>query len=310
MNKPNEFKDYDYSYLRRLPIDKLLELLENAPALSDEPEDEAYLNALEEAIIEKENENPTGFFPNVDQQWEQFVTQYMPEISETAHGFEPTKHAVSAQTNHQPNEAPQKRVVQFSRMWRTALVAATAVVSIVAIMVTAQAAGIDVFGAMARWTKDVFSFGTIPPDSEVTESLDGEIKIPGSEDEFSSLQDALDACGITAVHEPSYLPEGYALEELDVTNEKNPSFVAFSAVYVNGNSGIGVNLKSYEGEPSMLIEKSDATVEIVNQYGITFYLVTNVSSYIIAWHDNQYEYYINGGLSKEILLKTAISMYD
>lgn len=46
MEKSNGFKDYDYSYLRRLPIDKLLELLEIAPALSDDPEDEANFTTL------------------------------------------------------------------------------------------------------------------------------------------------------------------------------------------------------------------------------------------------------------------------
>ena len=59
MDKPNKFNGY--SYLCRLPIDKLLELLEIAPALSDDPEDEAYFDALEEAIIEKESENFTEF---------------------------------------------------------------------------------------------------------------------------------------------------------------------------------------------------------------------------------------------------------
>ena len=32
-------------------------------------------------------------------------------------------------------------------------------------MVAAQAAGIDVFGAVARWTEEAFSFGNIPPQS-------------------------------------------------------------------------------------------------------------------------------------------------
>ena len=49
----------------------------------ESPEDEAYVDALEEAIIEKENENPTGFFPDVDQQWEQFVTHYLPDQKDT-----------------------------------------------------------------------------------------------------------------------------------------------------------------------------------------------------------------------------------
>ena len=84
METSNKHDQNEYSYLRRLPIDKLLELLALAPSLSDRPEDEAYVDALEEAIIEKENENPTGFFPDVDQQWEQFVTHYLPETDQVA----------------------------------------------------------------------------------------------------------------------------------------------------------------------------------------------------------------------------------
>ena len=74
MDEINRHDYKEYAYLRQLPIDKLLELLAVAPALSDRPEDEAYMSALEEAIIEKENESPTGFFPDLDQQWTKFVT--------------------------------------------------------------------------------------------------------------------------------------------------------------------------------------------------------------------------------------------
>ena len=38
MDKSNKLNGCDYSYLRRLPIDKLLELLALAPSLSDKPE--------------------------------------------------------------------------------------------------------------------------------------------------------------------------------------------------------------------------------------------------------------------------------
>lgn len=55
------------------------------------------MDALEEAIIEKENEESTGFFPDVDRQWEQFVTYYLPGLEDTAHESERTEHAVCAQ---------------------------------------------------------------------------------------------------------------------------------------------------------------------------------------------------------------------
>ena len=149
METSNKHNQNEYSYLRRLPIDKLLELLALAPSLSDRPEDEAYVDALEEAIIEKENENHTGFFPDVDQQWEQFVAHYLPETDQAESEPEPAEHAISPQTTR---HVPQKRVIQLRQAGRTILVAA-AVICALAIMVTAQAAGVDVFGAMARWNQ-------------------------------------------------------------------------------------------------------------------------------------------------------------
>lgn len=60
MNRPN-YKEYAYLY--QLPIDKLLERLVFAPILAVSPEKQAYVDALREAIIENENENPIEFSP-------------------------------------------------------------------------------------------------------------------------------------------------------------------------------------------------------------------------------------------------------
>ena len=266
MEKSNKLNECDYGYLRRLSIDKLLELLALAPALSDKPEDEAYMDALEEAIIEKENENPTGFFPDVDQQWEQFVTYYLPDQKDTALEPERTEHSVSAQTNQQSLTVPPKRVVRFKRVWRTALVAAIAIVCMFAAMVTAQAAGVDVFEAMARWTEDVFSFGRIAPDSQVSDDPALETAGQGAEvpsTEFVSLQEAFDAYGMTEVHEPSWLPEGYTLDSLDVLAVDDPFLRTFSASYTDGEERVGIDIKSYEGNPIAQVQKISGSHDCV-----------------------------------------------
>lgn len=115
----------EYGYLRRLPSDKLRELLALAPSLSDRPEDEAYVDALEEAIIEREKENPTGFFPDVDRQWEQFAAHYLPETDQAASEPEPAEHAVTPQTNR---HVPRKRVIRLRQAGRTILAAAAVVI--------------------------------------------------------------------------------------------------------------------------------------------------------------------------------------
>ena len=313
MEKSNKLNECDYGYLRRLSIDKLLELLALAPALSDKPEDEAYMDALEEAIIEKENENPTGFFPDVDQQWEQFAAHYLPDQKDTALEPERTEHAVSAQINQQQSlTVPPKRVVRFKRVWRTALIAAVAIACMFAAMVTAQAAGVDVFGAMARWTQDVFSFGRIAPDSQVSDDPAQETKgqkAEASSTEFTSLQEAFDAYGMTEVHEPDCLPEEYALSRIDVMAVDDPFMCFFSASYTDGEGRVAIDIKSYEGEPTTQVQKIGGPVESVEKNGIVFYHVKNSVGRTIAWYSDQYEYYVSGGFEDDILWKVIESMF-
>ena len=308
MDELKRLDNNQYAYLRQLSIERLLELLNVAPVPASCPEDEAYVDALEEAIIEKENENPTGFFPDVDQQWEQFVTHYLPDQKDTALEPERTEHAVSAQTNQQFHTVPPKRVVRFKRVWRTALVAAIAIACMFAILVTAQAAGIDVFGAMARWTQDVFSFGQIVPNSQVSDNLAQETETPDAE--FASLQEALDAYGMTEVHEPSWLPEGYALEELDATCLDDPFLRSFSASYTDGEGRVSISIMSYEGEPITQVQKTDSPVESMEKSGTMFYYVENSVGHTIAWYPDQYEYYLSGDAGDDILWKIMDSMLE
>ena len=313
MDEINRHDYKEYAYLRKLPIDKLLDLLAVAPALSDRPEDEAYMSALEEAIIEKENENPTGFFPDVDQQWNEFVTYYMPSASETEAEPENLEHTASPETPQPSTNAPSKRVIRFKLARRTVLVAAAAIACMLAVMVTAQAAGVDVFGAMARWTKDVFSFGQVVPDSQVSDNLAQETAGQETETlgtEFTSLQEAFDAYGMTEVHEPGWLPEGYALDSLDVLAVEDPFLRSFSVSYTDGKGRVSVKAISYEGEPIAQVQKTDDPVESMELNGITFYLIKNTENYTIAWYTNQYEYYLTSKEEPNILWQVAESMFS
>lgn len=307
-----------YAYLRQLSISKLLELLDVAPVPASCPEDEAYVDALEEAIIEKENEDPTGFFPDVDQQWNEFVTYYMPSASETEAEPEDLEHTASPQTPRPSTGAPSKRVIRSKQMRRIVIAAAVAIACMFGAMVTAQAAGVDVFGAMARWTQDVFSFGPIAPDSQVSddpgqETKGQETKGPAVETpntEFASLQEAFDAYGMTEVHEPAWLPEGYALDSLDVLALDDPFLRSFSASYTNGEGRVVVKAMSYEEEPITQVQKTDSPVESVEKSGTIFYYVENSVGHTIAWYSDQYEYYLSGDAEGDILWKIIDSMFE
>lgn len=311
MSELNELNNNKYAYLRNLSMEELLELLAVAPIPAVSPEKHAYVDALKEAIIEKEDEEPTGFFPDVDQQWEQFVNQYLPDAEEAA--LEPDHIEHADLPNRQFPEVPPKRVVRFGRVWRTALIAAAAVACMLAAMVTAQAAGVDVFGAMARWSEDIFSFGQIPPDSEVSdnpakETVGQEIQAPGSE--FTSLQEAFDAYGMTEVHEPSWLPEGYALDSIDVLAMDDPFLRTFSVAYTNGEKRVSIDITSYEGEPTTQVQKLEGPVEPVKKNDVMFYCIGNSVGRTIAWYSDLFEYYLCGDVEEDILWEIADSMFE
>lgn len=312
MDELKRLNNNQYAYLRQLPIGKLLELLAIAPVPASCPEDQAYVDALEEAIIEQENINPTGFFPDVDQQWEQFVTHYLPDLKDTVLEPERTAYAASAQEIQQLLEAPPKRIVPFSRIRRTALAAAV-IICMFVVMVTVQAAGMDVFGTIARWTEDVFSFGHVVPDSQVSDDPGREMggqETEATGAEFTSLQEAFDAYGMIEVHEPGWLPEGYALDSLNILAMDDPFLRTFSASYTNGEGVVGIDIMSYEGEPITQVEKISGPVESTEKNGVIFYHIENSVGSTIAWYSDQFEYYLSGDVEEDILWKIADSMFE
>ena len=82
---------------------------------------------------------------------------------------------------------------------RVGLVAAVIVV-IFGLMITAQAAGLDIFGAIARWTDETFHF-----------SVSGEAQ---AADWTEPFQEDLSEAGLDSAFLPTYLPEGYTPGEL------------------------------------------------------------------------------------------------
>lgn len=310
MSELNQLSNSKYAYLSRFTVEELLDLLSVAPIPAASPEQEAYVDALKEAIIEKENENPTGFFPDPDQQWKQFVTDYLPFAEEAALEPDCAEDAAPERPDRSSPEVPPKCTRRFSRLWRTLLIAAAAVGCMFAAMVTAQAAGLDVFGAMAQWTQDVFSFKQALPNTGVTDTLNEENHAGRETQSFASLQEALDAYGITQVHEPTQLPDGFVINECGVEHSIALNRTAFYADYANNHDCIAIDIMSYEGKPAILTQKTDERPELEEWNGTTFYVIENSSNAMVAWYDDAYEYYVSGKVDREILWGIAISMYE
>ena len=146
-------KNQNYAYLSRLSTQKLLELLAAAPAPAETPEDKAYIDAIVEVVLEREERHPTGLLPDPEQAWEEFQQYYnTPEGEDLSlypaenPGTAPSEPAPS-QTEYRPQRRPKRH---FFR--RVVIVAA-----VVVCIALPPALGFEnVFQMISSWSDDIF----------------------------------------------------------------------------------------------------------------------------------------------------------
>lgn len=207
----------------------------------------------------------------------------------------------------------------FRRVRRVGLIAAITVAVMIGVMVVAQAAGVDVFGAMARWTDESFSLGTIRYQSAVDVPNDTTATTPPQapadekpliNSEYTSIQDALDACGITEVAAPTWIPEGYSFDGVDILYDPDGAFWMLSGGYIKENRALNIEIEHYDDEPCGQIEKTDAPIETFTINGITVYLLENNNNNAAVWATEHYAYYIGCGGDKDNVREMAISAIE
>lgn len=203
------------------------------------------------------------------------------------------------------------------RVWRAGLAAALAAACMLGCMVVAQAAGLDVFGAMARWTDDVFSFGTVrsggtvdidyPADSEKNRA-DG-TDTTNAAGAYASLQEALDAFGITEVSEPAWLPKGYLLDSVVADRKFDGTLQMLTAEYTDGSEVLYIQIAPYFEEAHMQVEKTDAAVETFPVDNLIIYLLENTQNNAAVWATEHYECFVGGTAEKDVLKQVVLSAY-
>ena len=170
---------------------------------------------------------------------------------------------------------------------RKAILLASVICVLLASLMTVQAAGIDVFGAIARWTTELFSFGKTEERSGLV--VDG--KWPEIDEkqnlQFTSLQDALDFYGVTEIEVPQWIPPEFTQEAIAV--EQNGVWLTFFAEYTNNDEIFIIRYNSYFSEPPTYYEKSGNLLETVEAGGNTYRILQNVDNYAVVWLTPHFE---------------------
>lgn len=132
-----------------------------------------------------------------EEAWNEFEQEYSGKISDYADCAPDAK--ACAAISGKPVHAHRRRPVR-----KLTILAAT-LVFLIASLLTVQASGVDVFGAIVRWTDELFSFGKTEENRGLV--VDGkwpEIDLNKNQ-RFSSLQEALDFYGVIKTDEPRTL---------------------------------------------------------------------------------------------------------
>ena len=191
--------------------------------------------------------------------------------------------------------------------WRAVSLVGIAVILLFGCMITAQALGLNIFGAMARWTDDIFRFGS--PDQTANIQISSEST--GSDMEYSSLADALQAYGISEPITPNWYPLEFSLT--DIKAMPSSEVIKFQANYETDNRFYAITIRQYssiEDTDSGTFEKDNSSVIVYERNGINHYLMTNNGQIRAVWINQSIMCSISGDLSEDELKRMIDSIYE
>jgi len=282
----------DTSFLDKLSADELEKLIQ-AELVWGETANLERLTQLVAALNAKNVVPPI----DVNMAWDTFCSEYIDEVNDREQV--PISDAVQT--------VDAKPIRQKQRVSLRIIPIAAVLAVLLCGLTVAQAAGADIFGAIGRWTADVFQFEG--PDSSVQE--ENEPVISSADDaEYTTLQDALDAYGVTEALAPSWIPEGFQVTSVTVSAMSDRTF--FNVAFENGTRFLSIEILQYNQVPTSysVYEKDDSAVSIYEEKGITHYIMSNLDTMKAVWAFDRFECVIQGDVSEPDLKSMIDSIYE
>ena len=195
--------------------------------------------------------------------------------------------------NEFDNQNPVSKSRHKSR--RVPFIVAAIVTAILGTTVIAQAAGIDIWGTIARWTEEVFYF-----EREHSET---------SESASTSLYEIVTANDANVPLVPTWIPENLQQESILVDVQPSKSLYTASYGAENGD-GFSITILDTNGANGTIqYEKNRENVSVYTAGGIDHYIMTNIDNTNIVWINENYECSISTNLSQEVVEKIIDSIY-
>lgn len=266
--RDSEFAKYD-----AMSTEELQQLLrEDASKPVGEESDTDILFYVMEVLAKRRKERNEGKSP--EEALESFKKHY------------DTENEISSDSESVP-VAPKRRSIG---RWMQGLAAAAAIlVFIIGGSITAHAMGFDLWEIIAKWTQETFHFGYYG-DVEESNAPSPDVIYP-----CASLQEALDKQNITIELVPTWLPDGYVEDEVQIT--QTPKQRLFVTKYQNGDNIIRVRIADYLDTHPAQVEQSDSLIEVHTHSEIDYYIFENEGILQVVWINENFECCISGPLT-------------
>ena len=250
---------HDYSMFDKMSTEELEEILrmDSYGAETDKYDTDAILYIME-VVANRQNSSAEEKSAQVEQALAEFKEWYLPSVREGSTLYQSDENR--AHLAELPIRQTRKSLRSIVR--RVGLVAAVIIV-IFAIMITAQATGIDIFGAIARWTDEIFYFTTANEQQ--------------NQEWFSDYQDAFEEAGPFSQYIPTWIPEEFVPGEPYISQMRTHTelYLPFEK---SGGQYIDVSIAIFDSVTSIdtyFFQKDSGKVNQYEVNGKTIYLFSN-----------------------------------
>ena len=291
MADENKKANYAGIELWKLSVPELEKLLYSGSHLPDDGADEDFYDALEEVLLRKEQENPSGRLPDPSKAWADFQTEYthFPAASSCyalSSAEKPTQKSASHRSSYKHKF--------FQHLASTAAVLAAVILS----MIVVQASGIDILGAIARWTEDTFHFESTNSYTEESSPV-------------MHLQESIGLLGIPESLAPTGIPEHYEIESISTT--ENTDFRLFACIIMDSDeSAVSLTIVQRLSQNAQEFDQYEKDAEDVEEYHVSgriFYLFSNNCTVTAMLSDGQYSISIVGDMTVHNMQQILNSLY-
>lgn len=261
--------------------------------LSRDDADEEYFDLVEEVLLARSESKLSQPVSDGAATVETVMAKFKAEVD--------AGNAAALEAGHtaKTGTAGRKRRTQRPVARRIAAVAAV-VAALALCLAVAQAACVDVFGTIGRWTESVFHFERT---SETTDSYDVELMQVDESTILPELREAFAECEIPLSLAPKNVPEGMTVTSVTTERSEVVSTVVI-AIEVSDGTRCYFDISKHVDESaadSLLYEKAmESPVEYIHN-GMLFYVLENEGSLVTLWTDGTYTVLIRGKVTENVI---------